>query len=71
MNCPNCAQPFTLRYDYACHLQQCRPSDVARPGLRPSPLRACAAADSPYVEVGLAERGQAGQRDPGARPRSG
>ena len=28
MNCPNCDQPFTLRYDYARHLQDCRPADA-------------------------------------------
>ena len=70
MNCPNCNQSFTLRYDYACHLQLCRPSDVTSRGRGLSPARPLTAADSLYVEFGLAEPGQAGQRDPVARPRS-
>lgn len=42
MNCPNCDQPFTLRYDYARHLQDCRPADAAGVRIDPTqqPLRA-------------------------------
>ena len=68
MNCPNCNQPFTLRYDYARHLQDCRPSD-ARAATIERGLRG--PADDLFVEILADPPPPADERDVAATPRSG
>lgn len=51
MNCPNCNQPFVLRYDYARHLRGCRPHDASGDGGDGSPAIRRHAADAFIDEI--------------------
>ncbi len=53
MNCPNCTESFTLRADYASHVQRCRPLDAATAITESLLARLNAATDLLYVEFGI------------------
>ena len=53
MNCPNCNQPFVLRYDYARHLRGCRPDDASGDNGEGLPAIRRPAADLPFDEIDL------------------